>query len=100
MSGYFFMEIKSRKQKFCKGFSKKGGIMKKRIVDPIKNRKQVREVEMFLAGQSKRNQLIWVFGVNTGLRISDILALNIEDVEDRDFVEIKEKKQENIRDSH
>ena len=67
-------------------------MIKKHIVEPIKNKKQVKEIEHYLSLKSMRNQLIWVFGVNTGLRISDILALNIEDVENKDYIEIKEKK--------
>lgn len=64
----------------------------KNLVEPIKNRKQVEAVENYLAKRSKRNQLIWVFGCNSGLRVSDILGLNIEDVKDRSYVEIREKK--------
>ena len=45
----------------------------KNLVEPIKDKKLVEEVEKYLAKQSLRNQLIWVFGCNTGLRISDIL---------------------------
>lgn len=66
--------------------------MKKHIAEPIKSKIQIQAVEKYLAKQSKRNQLIWAFGVNTGLRISDILGLNVEDVEDKDYVEIREKK--------
>ena len=64
----------------------------KNLVEPIKDKKLVEEVEKYLAKQSLRNQLIWVFGCNTGLRISDILGLNVEDVEGKCFVEIREKK--------
>ena len=53
--------------------------MMKNLVEPIKNRLQVKAVEEYLAGYSKRNQLIFAFGVNTGLRVSDILGLNISD---------------------
>lgn len=67
-------------------------MIKKHIAEPIRSRKQVSAVETFLANKSKRNQLIWVFGVNTGLRISDILGLNVEDVENKDYIEIREKK--------
>lgn len=66
--------------------------MKKHIAEPIKSKKQILAIEKYLAKKSKRNQLIWVFGVNTGLRISDILRLNIEDVENKNYIEIKEKK--------
>lgn len=64
----------------------------KNLVEPIKSKKDLQAVENYLAGKSKRNQLIFAFGINTGLRISDILNLNIEDVENKTYVEMKEKK--------
>ena len=49
-------------------------------------------IENYLSKHNIRNQLIWVFGTNTGLRISDVLGLNVEDVRNRYYVEIIEKK--------
>ena len=62
------------------------------IVEPIRDRKLISKVENYLAKRSLRNQLIFVFGVNTGLRISDILALNVEDVLNKTCITIREKK--------
>ena len=64
----------------------------KNLVEPIKSKKDIERIEQYLAKHSLRNQLIWVFGTNTGLRISDILALNVEDVQNKQYVEIIEKK--------
>lgn len=64
----------------------------KNLVEPIKSKKDIEAIEKYLAKHSLRNQLIWVFGTNTGLRISDILALNVEDVQNKQYVEIIEKK--------
>ena len=64
----------------------------KNLVEPIKSKKDLQRIEELLAHKNKRNQLIFVFGINTGLRVSDILGLNILDVKDRTYVEIKEKK--------
>ena len=64
----------------------------KGLVEPIKKKEDVEAIEKYLAQHSKRNQLIWAFGINTGLRVSDILGLNIEDVENKSYIEIKEKK--------
>lgn len=64
----------------------------KNLVEPIRNKKDVEAIEKHLAKHSLRNQLIWVFGTNSGLRISDILALNVEDVKNKQYVEIIEKK--------
>lgn len=64
----------------------------KNLVEPIKSKKDIVEIEEYLSKHSIRNQLIWAFGTNTGLRISDILGLNVEDVRNRQYVEIIEKK--------
>lgn len=64
----------------------------KNLVEPIKSKKDIEAVEQYLAKHSRRNQLIWAFCVNSGLRISDILALNVEDVRNKQYVEIIEKK--------
>ena len=64
----------------------------KNVVEPIKNKKDLERIEEFLEHHSKRNRLIFAFGINTGLRVSDILGLNVEDVEGKNYVEIKEKK--------
>ena len=39
-----------------------------------------------------RNYLLFLFGINSGLRISDILSLKVKDVQDVDYIEIKEQK--------
>jgi integrase len=64
----------------------------KGLVEPIKDREQLKAVEEYLASKSKRNQLIFAFGINTGLRVSDILGLNVDDVKNKNYIEIKEKK--------
>lgn len=64
----------------------------KNVVEPIKSKKDLEKIEEFLSLRNKRNRLIFAFGINTGLRVSDILGLNVEDVEGKNYVEIKEKK--------
>jgi len=61
-------------------------------VEPIRNKKDVKKVERYLEKQSKRDHLIFVFGTNSGLRISDIVALNVGDVRGKNYVQIVEKK--------
>ena len=53
------------------------------LVEPIKSKKDIVLIENDLSKHNIRNQLIWVFGTNTGLRISDVLGLNVEDVRNR-----------------
>ena len=64
----------------------------KNLVEPIKEKNELKAIEKYLEKRNKRNRLIWAFGINTGLRVSDILALDIEDVKDKNYVEIIEKK--------
>lgn len=61
-------------------------------VEPIRNIKDLKKVENVLAKQSKRNLLFFTIGTNCGLRISDILALNVGDVRGKTHIQIIEKK--------
>jgi integrase len=61
-------------------------------VEPIRNKNDVEKVERLLAKQSKRDLLLFVIGTNCGLRISDILALNVRDVRNKTHIQITEKK--------
>ena len=62
------------------------------VVEPIRNKKDIKKVEKFLAKRNKRDLLLFVMGTITGLRISDILALNVMDVKNKDYIDIIEKK--------
>lgn len=62
------------------------------IVEPIKNKKSIRMIEKVLAKHNKRDLLLFVMGTNTGLRVSDILALDVDDVKNKEFIDIIEKK--------
>lgn len=64
----------------------------KQTVEPIRDRYQIRLVEEFLMLKSQRNRLLFVLGTNSGLRISDILNLNVADVREKTHIEIKEQK--------
>ena len=75
-----------------KGNGAERNVIMKNIVEPIKSKKDLERIEEFLENHSKRNRLIFAIGINTGLRVSDILGLNVEDVEGKNYVEIKEKK--------
>ena len=64
----------------------------KHTVEPIRNKSQISEIGNFLAKTCYRNFIIWNFGINTGLRISDILGLDVDDVKNKSYVNLKEKK--------
>ncbi len=42
-------------------------------VEPIKDMKVIRNIRSVLKKQSLRNELLFILGINIGLRISDIL---------------------------
>ncbi|MFI3300984.1 MAG: site-specific integrase [Candidatus Gastranaerophilales bacterium] len=62
------------------------------IVEPIRSKSEIRKVEKILEKQNKRNLLIFTIGTNCGLRISDILALDVGDVKNKTYIQITEKK--------
>lgn len=61
-------------------------------VEPIRNKKDIQKVEKILSKQSKRDLLVFVIGTNCGLRISDILNLNVADVRNKTHIQLTEKK--------
>ena len=62
------------------------------IVEPIRDKKQLRKIETILRKNSLRDLLIFTMGTNCGLRISDILNLDVSDVKDKNYINIIEKK--------
>jgi integrase len=61
-------------------------------VEPIRDKKQIEGMKRYLRGGSLRDYLLFVLGINSGLRISDLLALNVEDVKGKDRITIREQK--------
>ena len=61
-------------------------------VEPIRNKKDIQKVEKILSKQSNRDLLLFVMGTNCGLRISDILRLNVGDVRNKTHIQLTEKK--------
>ena len=44
-------------------------------VQPIRDIKTIKNMRTILESQSTRNELLFILGINVGLRISDILKL-------------------------
>ena len=61
------------------------------IVYPIKDKEKIAQMKKLLSN-NKRNLLLFNLGINSGLRVSDILALDIKDVKDKTFIELREQK--------
>ena len=66
------------------------------LVQPIRDKEAIQEIKEFLKGQNERNYILFLLGINTGLRISDILRLRIRDVEGWSIF-IREKKTKKVK---
>lgn len=62
------------------------------LVEPIRNKKKLKDILLYLKRTNQRNFIVFFLGVHTGLRISDILRLRIRDVKNRTHITIVEKK--------
>lgn len=66
-------------------------------------RKQATSITQYLRGKgNKRNALLWILGITTGLRISDLLKLNLSDFVDgggkvAESITVKESKTRKAR---
>jgi integrase len=65
-------------------------------VQPIKDKEKIEAIKKILRATSLRNELLFVLGINTGLRISDILDIKVADLLTKngvvDRLELREKK--------
>lgn len=61
-------------------------------VEPIRDKSKIKQIKDILRQNSYRNYMIFVVGINTGLRIGDLLGLKVEDVRNKSHIIIKEQK--------
>lgn len=61
------------------------------LVEPIRDKKQIQGMKAYLKGQNIRDYLLFTLGINSGLRISDLLKLTVKDVT-KARIYIREKK--------
>ncbi|MBP0725548.1 site-specific integrase [Bacillus sp. RG28] len=69
------------------------------FVQPIRDQEKVEGLKQYFKNDSERNYLLFIMGINTGLRISDILKLKVGDVKNTHIIlrEQKTGKQKWIR---
>lgn len=60
-------------------------------VEPIRKLNDLKKIESILS-KNPRDLLFFTLGINCGLRISDILALNVKDVREKNYIQITERK--------
>ncbi|MDI6604722.1 MAG: tyrosine-type recombinase/integrase [Thermoanaerobacteraceae bacterium] len=66
-------------------------------VEPIRDKNKIKQMYQFLNGYNPKYALLFKFGINTGLRISDIISLRVNDIfnsngQFREYLVLKEKK--------
>lgn len=61
-------------------------------VEPIRNEIDLLKLENYLRSKNYRDFVLFCTGINSGLRISDILKLNVEDVKNKKFIRLREQK--------
>lgn len=72
------------------------------FVQPIRDLKQIETIKKLLKQQNLRDYCLFVLGINSGLRISDLLKLTITDVIEngkvKDRIRLREKKTNKFKD--
>jgi len=61
-------------------------------VEPIRDKSKIDAVKRILKENGSRDYLLFIMGINCGLRISDILKLKVSDVKNKEYIELIEKK--------
>lgn len=66
------------------------------FVEPIRDKKKLEAIKKYLKGKNLRDYLMFMVGISSALRISDILKLTIDDVwtgkAPRDYIKLHEQK--------
>ena len=72
------------------------------FVQPIRNIKQIETIKRLLKQQNLRDYCLFTIGINSGLRISDLLKLTVNDVIEngkiKDRIRLREKKTNKFKD--
>ncbi|WNB90820.1 tyrosine-type recombinase/integrase [Bacillus sp. NEB1478] len=55
-------------------------------VEALRDIKQINAIKRYLKKQSERDYVLFVFGINTGLKITEILSIKVDDVMEEDFM--------------
>lgn len=61
-------------------------------VESIRDKRKIERVKNILKQSGSRDYILFLLGINSGLRISDILRLKVSDVMNKKYISIKEQK--------
>lgn len=67
------------------------------FVQPIREPETIQDIECFLKDKNVRDCIMFLLGIYTALRISDILKLRVKDLKNKNEFSIKEKKTKKAR---
>ena len=67
------------------------------IVEPIRTLDNIEKIKKVLKSKKDRNFLLFILGINCGLRVSDLLQLKISDIKNKTHIELVEQKTGKIR---
>lgn len=67
------------------------------LVQPIRDKKKLEEIKKILIKKNYRDYILFMVGINTGLRISDILELKVKNVKDKMHIVIQENKTDKLK---
>ncbi|KWW22729.1 integrase [Peribacillus simplex] len=67
-------------------------------VQPIRSLEKIEDMKWALKRQSERDYIMFLLGINTGLRVSDLLNLKLKDLKGKKKLTVKEGKTEKKRD--
>lgn len=62
------------------------------FVEPIRDKTTVQDIADYLKAKDPKYHIMYMIGIYSGLRISDILKLKVRDVRGKDRIKIREKK--------
>ena len=60
-------------------------------VEPIRNTEKIEEMKKQLQN-NHRNYILFLLGINCGLRVSDLLKLKVKDIKNSSHIRLREKK--------
>lgn len=61
-------------------------------VEPIRDKRLILDIADYLREKNERDYVLFLFGIYSGLRISDILPLQVRDVRNKDYIYLREQK--------
>jgi integrase len=62
------------------------------IVEPIRDENMVRDIANYYKNENERDYILWMMGIYSGRRISDIVPFRVGDVKNKTQFTIREKK--------